>query len=1103
MDTPTNGNDFLIGDDTAEIIHALAGNDVIDGKGGNDQIFGEEGDDTIRFSGGWRDADTVDGGADVDTLDFQFVDFSLMPGGEPGDIATGHIYVDLAAGNFGASVNFSPSGNFFASIATVTNVENVIGSSGNDFISGNASDNVFEGGAGNDTMSGGDGNDTFRIYGAYFDADKIDGGNFADTLDASEVNYISLAPEDYTTFSFGAIIDLSGGKLGGFYKYTTPDGSLAFGATTATIAGIEHVIGSAGDDLITGNRFSNNIEGGAGNDTMSGGRGRDVFRFSGAYMDADVVDGGNDPASADFDVLDFSAVDLTSLQGTLGEGSIAYLNVDLTAGQFGGVLEYDAGDAFIRFGNAATVKEIENVIGSAFDDRIKGSTGANRLEGGDGDDLIDGGEGADTLLGGKGNDIYRYTDTRAVIIESADEGTDLVQAFSRTVTLADNVENLEINGRSRGVSTAIGNAEANIITALLASDLHRGSFELSGGAGNDTLYGNSQADTLDGGTGNDTMAGGAGNDEYTVDSLGDTVIEGEGDGIDTIVALNVNGYVLGADVENLLIGVTQGFAPLTVFTGTGNGGDNAMAGVGKDVSFALYGLEGADQLRGANLAAFGDLLDGGAGNDKLYGQAGTDTLRGGAGNDHLDGGTGTDTADYSLASSGIIVDMTKAIEGLGGEALGDNFVSIENVTGSEYGDIITGNSATNVLKGGKGDDIIRGGGGKDVLLGEDGNDTMFVDRLDIIDGGAGRDMVFADSSTVAAGFNFNLAGTNAEYVSGNAGKDTFNASTNTGSDYHLEFLGNAGNDTLLGGSGLEYFWGGQGADTFIFSGNRADYAITTDVDLGPWAGWTYIEKIGDAGGDWLMSVETLQFADQTISAPDAYVQYNGTAGANIRIGSDVRDEMYGGAGNDTLSGGGGTDILNGGAGADTLSGGDGNDALFIDNADIVSGGEGYDTVYADDSQGPLGLNFTVGSTGIEAVWGGRGSDVIDASTAPAFAPSLGVSLYGNAGNDTLIGSTFLDLIEGGLGDDTLTGGLGEDSFIFNLNGPGGGRDTITDFEDGADTLDIWDPSTSAYLGYADVTVADSAEGAVITYSNGEIVLAGILASQIDQNDFVL
>ncbi len=47
MDTPTIFNDILIGDDTAEIVHALAGNDIIDGKGGADQLFGDEGDGTL------------------------------------------------------------------------------------------------------------------------------------------------------------------------------------------------------------------------------------------------------------------------------------------------------------------------------------------------------------------------------------------------------------------------------------------------------------------------------------------------------------------------------------------------------------------------------------------------------------------------------------------------------------------------------------------------------------------------------------------------------------------------------------------------------------------------------------------------------------------------------------------------------------------------------------------------------------------------------------------------------------------------------------------------------------------------------------------------
>ncbi|MCZ6482600.1 MAG: hypothetical protein O6757_05095, partial [Alphaproteobacteria bacterium] len=52
-------------------------------------------------------------------------------------------------------------------------------------------------------------------------------------------------------------------------------------------------------------------------------------------------------------------------------------------------------------------------------------------------------------------------------------------------------------------------------------------------------------------------------------------------------------------------------------------------------------------------------------------------------------------------------------------------------------------------------------------------------------------------------------------------------------------------------------------------------------------------------------------------------------------------------------------------------------------------------------------------------------------------------LDGASGNDDLIG---------GFGDDTLTGGTGDDTFLYESIGDG--HDVITDFFDGADTIDL-------------------------------------------------
>ena len=124
------------------------------------------------------------------------------------------------------------------------------------------------------------------------------------------------------------------------------------------------------------------------------------------------------------------------------------------------------------------------------------------------------------------------------------------------------------------------------------------------------------------------MVGGTGNDVYSVDNFGDVVVEGFGEGIDTIrssisLSLNVAGRF---DVENLTL---AGGAVVGVGNGLGN------------------------QIVGNNLA---NTLSGLAGNDSLFGLGGNDNMFGGIGNDLLNGGLGADTMRGELGNDTYVVD---------------------------------------------------------------------------------------------------------------------------------------------------------------------------------------------------------------------------------------------------------------------------------------------------------------------------------------------------------------------------------------------------------------------------------------------------------------
>ena len=69
-------------------------------------------------------------------------------------------------------------------------------------------------------------------------------------------------------------------------------------------------------------------------------------------------------------------------------------------------------------------------------------------------------------------------------------------------------------------------------------------------------------------------------------------------------------------------------------------------------------------------------------------------LVGGAGNNTLDGGGGDATADYSAAPNGVSINLqsAKAANGYGGT---DTLISVENVTGSAFNDLLIGDAGNN------------------------------------------------------------------------------------------------------------------------------------------------------------------------------------------------------------------------------------------------------------------------------------------------------------------------------------------------------------------------------------------------------------------------
>ena len=109
----------------------------------------------------------------------------------------------------------------------------------------------------------------------------------------------------------------------------------------------------------------------------------------------------------------------------------------------------------------------------------------------------------------------------------------------------------------------------------------------------------------------------------------------------------------------------------------------------------VYGTNNSETINVLDGVTLGDdVIYGYGGNDSIFGLAGDDYIVGGTGADALNGGPGTDTASYFNSTAGIVASLT-AGEGVGGDAEGDTYASIENLIGSAYADALVGNDGSN------------------------------------------------------------------------------------------------------------------------------------------------------------------------------------------------------------------------------------------------------------------------------------------------------------------------------------------------------------------------------------------------------------------------
>jgi Ca2+-binding RTX toxin-like protein len=639
-------------------------------------------------------------------------------------------------------------------------------------------------------------------------------------------------------------------------------------------------------------------------------------------------------------------------------------------------------------------------MGGDGEDSLLGNSGNDVIEGGAGFDWILGDAGDDSLFANAATDFNTILDSDGVTPGTdndwlnADIGNDLLVGSTGNNGLSGGEGHDRLyggagddvlfgdqywNANSTWSMTIEQNADGSISPVFV--DAWTNTLGEPGPGGNDILIGGAGDDYLSGDRGSDVLDGGIGNDLILGGSDADTIMAGGGDD-----------RVYGDD---LYINVT---------TLDGNGGLTSE-------KLYLYDEHGAD------------IIDGGAGQDELYGYGGDDILTGGEGNDTLYGD--------------------------GRE---------EHLPGQYHGD--------DQLDGGAGDDRLIGHGGNDRLIGGDGNDTLAGDAIesdlagefhgdDYLEGGAGEDIL--------AG----LGGDDTLY--GGDGNDLVDGDANVAelaAIYH-------GNDTLYGGRGEDTLWGSGGSDE-LHGGEDNDRLEGDAPDV---AGEYHGEDTlyGDAGDDTILGGG----AGDRLFGGDGNDQILGDDFAGISEQYHGDDYIDGGSGEDVIRGNGGNDTIIGGLGVDHMGGGAGDDVYILNVGDSFYDPAGLIEVI-DDQEGVNTIRFGVGITADDvtaqvwddnlqlsfgsndSVWlqGGANGNAVSqfefadgselnwseffgrAYKTPLDLASgdFGASLFGGAGDDSLLTFGGHSLISGGAGNDTL-GGAGGDIFLFSA---GDGADLISE-----------------------------------------------------------
>lgn len=803
-----------------------------------------------------------------------------------------------------------------------------------------------------------------------------------------------------------------------------------------------HIIGTGGDDVLTGGDADDHIEGFAGDDILRGGGGDDLLEggddddelYSGTGNDDlrggngnDLLvaeDGGGSSSLFGGDGHDDFEVDRTG-GGTLlldgGDGNDDFLInqrggglVTVVAGQGNDEVDVIAGNIRISFGLGADVLLFHPLFalptGGA-----EGPTIVDFLGGPLGDEIA--------LLElltnvtdwtGSGNPIATghlrlfQSGVDALIQVDPNGGgnswTTVVRLANSNVAslTADNIDEIPVNGLDAPDSVINGTIGPDTLEGTFGDDTIFGlddDDELYGFVGDDRLEGGAGDDLLIGEFGNDILIGGLGRD-FIVVSLGGNM-EAYGNEDDDIlqVTRQRGGSVLldGGSGEDIIAVLQLQGGPVTVLGGLGNDtiilatGATITTGPGQDTIYldTLYTpYAGQSTITDFTPGAAGDVVD-------LY--------------DYLATLPGLMTDPFDEGYLRLVQVGMSAVLQVDADGGGDLWVSALVFQGVTAGSLTADNFA-----------------GVTPSLGQQVTTQVVAPAfVQEGDGGFTISLVVPSVTTLAATISYSVS------ASGTAtpGSDVANASgtvdvsvTQGTGDVVIRIPGGLStigiiDDNLVEGTEIIRV---TLSGNLVFSNGLS--TITVDIPL------LDNEQIAGSGGALM-----------------------GTAGRDTLIGSAFADQisglggddtLQGNGGDDTLDGGDGADILDGGEGFDILNGGPGDDRLTVRVGDTLNGGEGNDA--ADFRFATSALNLSVAALTGQVTAGGIQATF--SSIEGIIGSDFNDTLTGTGGNNLLSGGAGDDVIDGAGGVDTLSGGAGTDTLRHGLADNDYRTSQVTGFE---------------------------------------------------------